>query len=158
MPLTSEYVCGLVDGEGSFTIYVVPDAVAEPRRRRAKVEPRFIVKLQECDRCVLELLQRFFGCGKIYRQADRRKNHRACYRFEVHSRRELSEVIIPFFQEHRLHMPSKQRDFELFADILKRLNLGDHANQSGLHEIRMLKARMHLGSPDAGNPRVRWGS
>ena len=68
--LTADYVVGLVDGEGSFAVHF-----NQSQRRRAKVEPRFCLKLRAEDRVVLDELCEFFGCGRVYIQPDRRPNH-----------------------------------------------------------------------------------
>ena len=154
--LTAEYVRGIVDGEGSFTVYVRDPHEVRVGNRRVKVEPKFILKLQEQDLPVLEGLQKFFECGKIYRQPDHRPNHQNCFRFEVFNRAELQEVIIPFFRDHLPQAPSKRHDFEVFAIIIELLSQKQHATSDGLEQIWKLKRQMHRGSPNAGNPLVRW--
>ena len=65
--LTAEYVRGIVDGEGSFTVYVRdPHEIAE-RKRRVKVEPKFILKLQARDLTILEELKSFSDAEKSIR-------------------------------------------------------------------------------------------
>ncbi len=154
--LHAEYIRGLVDGEGSFTVFVRDPHATKERRRRAKVEPRFIVKLQECDRPILEELVEFFRCGRIYLQKDHRANHATCFRYEVHARDDLRRVIIPFFREYPPQAPSKKRDFDLFVAILELLAQDVHATHDGLERIWTLKRRMHQGSRSAGNPLATW--
>lgn len=156
--LSADYICGLVDGEGSFTVYVVPRKIPENRQRRVKVEARFMLKLQGGDLSLLEVLHDYFRCGRIYFQRDRRENHVDCYRYEVYRRDDNTNVIIPFFLQYELRCPTKIRDFQIFATIVAKLNNEDHLTEAGLEEIRNLKDCMHRGSPDAGNPHVRWGS
>lgn len=154
MHITPDYIVGLVDGEGSFTAYV-RDEVASVNRR-ARVEPRFYVKLQAVDRPLLDALQRYFDCGNVYIQRDQRKNHSLCYRFEVHNRQQLRQVIVPFFQNHRLQSPSKQKDFKIFCQLMTMIEQNQHLTNKGLASIRAVKAKMHLGSSRAGNPQARW--
>src|SRR3989338_7363992 len=92
--LNKKYVLGLVDGEGSF------NARVNRQRRRAKVELKFSLKLRHQDKEVLDKLQKFFGCGKVYIQRDKRENHSLCYRFEVQNKKEIIEKIIPFFEKN----------------------------------------------------------
>ena len=47
--LTPDYVTGLVDGEGSFTAYILNTGLKKERKRRIKAEPRFYLKLIERD-------------------------------------------------------------------------------------------------------------
>jgi hypothetical protein len=149
--LTADYVVGLVDGEGSFAVHF-----NQSQRRRAKVEPRFCLKLRADDRPLLDELRDFFGCGKVYIQRDRRANHCLCYRFEVSNRLELFEKVIPFFRQHPLKSRSKQRDFALFEQVLSLLQNEAHRTADGLESMRHLAARMHRGSLDALDTLVQW--
>jgi hypothetical protein len=149
--LTADYVVGLVDGEGSFAVHF-----NQSQRRRAKVEPRFCLKLRAEDRPLLDELRDFFGCGKVYIQRDRRPNHSLCYRFEVSNRQELLETVIPFFQQHPLQSPSKRRDFALFQRLLLLVRQDTHRTDDGLESMRQLAAQLHRGSLDALDTLVQW--
>ena len=59
--LNPDYVVGLVDGEGSFTIYVRNPDAEKVVVRRVVVEPKFYIKLIERDKNILYALQDFFG-------------------------------------------------------------------------------------------------
>ncbi|MEK7193594.1 MAG: LAGLIDADG family homing endonuclease [Patescibacteria group bacterium] len=143
MHLTEEYIIGLTDGEGSFTAFVRNLDESNERIRRTRIEPRFYIKLVEEDKQVLDALKEFFGCGNVYFQRDRRKNHRDCYRFEVAGRKDLIEKIIPFFKKHPLQFPSKRRDFRIFCELLKGISEGKHLQEKGLRELYKLKQGMH---------------
>ena len=95
--INPNYIVGLVDGEGSFTVYVKDPDSSKKVKRRTKVEPRFFLKLNEKDKKVLYELRKFFGCGNVYFQKDNRPNHRDCYRYEVSNRKDLNKTVIPFF-------------------------------------------------------------
>lgn len=149
--LTADYVVGLVDGEGCFSVHL-----NRSQRRRAKVEPRFCLKLRAMDRPILDALREFFGCGKIYVQRDRRPNHGLCYRFEVNNRLDLREKIVPFFEQHPPRFPSKQMDFVLFRRVVELIAKEAHLTAEGLEMIEKLASRMHLGSLDALDALVQW--
>ena len=133
--MEKEYVLGLVDGEGSFNVRV------NRQRRRARVELRFSLKLRHQDKEMLDELQRFFGCGKVYIQNDRRANHSLCYRFEVQNKKEIIEKIIPFFEQNPPKIQSRKRDFELFKQIAG-LSKNDSVD---LKKIEELRSQMHWG-------------
>ena len=142
--ITSEYIVGLIDGEGSFTVYVRnPREQARDVTHRVKVEPRFYVKLIERDKQILYGLQKYFRCGNVYFQKDSRPHHQNCYRYEVTRREDLQNVIIPFFQRYPLQFPSKQNDFTIFCAIMDKIYAGDHLKQKGLYTIYKLKQKMH---------------
>ena len=133
--MEKEYVLGLVDGEGCFNVRV------NRQRRRARIELKFSLKLRHQDKKVLDELQRFFGCGKVYIQNDKRANHSLCYRFEVQNKKEIIEKIIPFFEQNSPRLPSRKRDFELFKQIVE-LTQEDFVD---LEKIEQLKNQMHWG-------------
>lgn len=141
--LSPDYIVGLVDGEGSFTVYVKDVDAREGVKRRARVEPKFYLKLIEKDKDTLYSLQKFFGCGSVYFQKDMRLNHQNCYRYEVYNRDELNGIIVPFFQKNNLKLSSKKKDFKIFCEIMEMINTGDHLKKSGLKKMFALKQTMH---------------
>lgn len=140
--LNPHYIRGLVDGEGSFTVYIL-GAKSGDRKRRVRAEAKFYLKLIEKDRDILYQLRDFFGCGSVYFQKDRRPNHQHCYRYEVSSRQDLSRKIIPFFRKHQLQLKSKRNDFEHFCVLVEMMETGDHLTEEGLVKMRGIKRRMH---------------
>lgn len=141
--LDPAYVVGLVDGEGSFTVYVRDPDVPRLAARRVVVEPKFYIKLIERDKDILYSLQEFFGCGSIYFQKDSRPNHQQCYRYEVFRWKDLETVIIPFFRKHTLKFVSKRHDFEMFCTMMSLLEKGTHKTDDGLRKLFELKQHMH---------------
>ena len=141
--LSNDYIVGLIDGEGSFTVYVRNPKDFSARKRRVKVEPRFYIKLVEKDKKILYQLKKFFGCGNVYFQKDNRRNHQQCYRYEVANRAHLEEVIIPFFRKHKLQFPSKQKDFNLFCLLVGMMRSGNHLTEKGQAKMYQLKQNMH---------------
>ena len=141
--LTADYIVGLVDGEGSFTVYVRNPKDFSPRKRRVKVEPRFYIKLVEKDKKILYALEKFFGCGNVYFQKDVRANHQQCYRYEVANRTHLEEIIIPFFRKNNLRFPSKQKDFKIFCSLMDMMRTGNHLTEKGQAKMYLLKQKMH---------------
>ncbi|MBU4298606.1 LAGLIDADG family homing endonuclease, partial [Patescibacteria group bacterium] len=138
--LKPDYIVGLVDGEGSFTAYI-KNPVLKNKKRRAKAEPRFYLKLIEKDKDILYRLKKFFGCGNVYFQKDKRKNHQDCYRYEVTNREDLEKIIIPFFKKYRLKLVSKRKDFEIFCKIMRKVSKGEHLTKLGLRSLYQLKQK-----------------
>lgn len=140
--LNPDYIIGLVDGEGSFTVYV-RDPLKISLTRRVQVEPKFYLKLIEKDKEILYLIKDFFGCGSVYFQKDTRPNHQNCYRYEVYNRNDLEKVIIPFFKKHKLKFFSKRNDFKMFCKLMEMIKNKDHLNEKGLRKMFELKQKMH---------------
>ena len=112
------------------------------------------MKLRHQDKEILDELQRFFKCGNVYIQRDKRKNHSLCYRFEVQNKKEIAEIIIPFFNENNPKTNSRKRDFELFKKIVELSN----EEPINFEKIQFLKNEMHWGSLNTGKPFVKWGT
>ena len=134
--LSQDYVIGLVDGEGSFTVF--------PRRvgKYQKVELHFYVKMRKDELPLLKKLKIFFKCGRISLQKDRRENHQDCYRFEVGNTKDLKEKVIPVFKG-RLESEKRKIDFNIFCKILRLVEKKQHLSPRGWKEIRKLKKKMH---------------
>ncbi len=143
LKLNPDYIVGLVDGEGSFTIYIRNIDKKTKVKRRVIVEPKFYIKLIEKDKDILDALQKFFGCGSVYFQKDTRPNHQNCYRYEVYNRNDLLKIIIPFFKKHKLKFNSKRKDFETFCILMGMIKEEVHLKESGLRKMFALKQTMH---------------
>lgn len=94
-----------------------------------QIFPEFIVTQGMKSLSSLRQIQNFFGCGKLYinRRHDNHKEH--LYRYCVRSRRDLTDIIIPFFVKHTLKT-AKQKDFLRFCRIIKKMNNGEHLRES----------------------------
>ena len=141
--LNPNYIVGLIDGEGSFTVYIRNPDDKKVAKRRVTAEPKFYVKLIEKDKRILFQLKKYFGCGNVYFQKDNRPNHHHCYRYEVTNLREITENIIPFFDQHPLQ-GNKAKDYALFKKIVKAVLNKEHQTKKGLERIRHLKEKMHI--------------
>jgi len=120
------YLSGYVDGEGCFTVSISP---RRTQRVGWEVRPSLSVS-QNGDRSeVLLLCQQYFGCGTL--RPDRSDK---TLKWEVRSLPVLLTRIIPHFVTYPL-LSGKQRDFEAFADICRRMSEGLHLQSSGLQDI-----------------------
>lgn len=144
--LSADYIIGLTDGEGSFTVHLHPPRkIGKYSTKHYRVECHYYVKLREDELPLLKKVKRFFNCGNIYFQKDKRTNHRNCYRFEISSLAKIIEVVIPFFQRYPLHSTNRRNDFNLFCrifEILKNKNRNSLTEEE-VEKIRKLKLRMH---------------
>lgn len=140
--LEVSYITGLIDGEGSFTVYV-NDGKNTERQRRTRIEPKFYIKLVEEDKDILYQLKQYFSCGNVYLQRDKRQNHKDCCRYEVTKREDLQKIIIPFFKTNPVKFATKQRDFKIFCEIMAAIEKNKHLTSSGLAELYRLKQKMH---------------
>lgn len=133
--LRPEYITGLVDGEGSFSISFNP-------RPKLKVgwetRPSFSLTQNYRSRDILYKLQEFFTCGSI--RFSKKDN---CWKFEVRSIDELINKIIPHFKNYPLQT-EKKHDFEKFEKIINLMIQQKHLEKEGLDEIFSLTNNMNI--------------
>lgn len=145
------YIVGLCDGEATFTISISKDNRERKTIRRLpqnvkrdifSVHPSFAISLNIKDKNLVYSLQSYFGVGKIKQDL----SHNAIT-FYVNSVKELTTVILPFFNKYQL-ITQKQADFLLFKSAIKLIKEGEHLKPQGLAKIVSIKASMNKGLSD----------
>jgi len=121
--LESQWIVGFVDGEGCFNLDV---HVKDDMTWGLQMQPEFTVVQHECDRQVLEALKAHFGCGSV--SVNRKDSTSTRLHYRVKSVEHLKDLIIPFFEKHKLKT-KKRVEFERFRDIVLKMHAGYH-NQS----------------------------
>jgi hypothetical protein len=105
------WISGFIDGEGCFSVAVNRCRVMQ---LGWQVRPEFVVTQGARSIGALEILEKYFDCGRVYRNA-RHDNHREdVYRWCVRRRSDLEARIVPFVRELPLRT-AKAQDFEMFA-------------------------------------------
>lgn len=140
--LSADYLVGLTDGEGCFYVHVRPRQSNSPQPR---VDTHFYIKLHEEEKGLLEKVKEKFGCGAVYVQKETRSNHSQCYRFEINAKRDIHNVVIPFFKKHPLQS-RKQKSFEIFKEIAQMVKRKEHKTPEGFKKILRLKSQMNIGA------------
>ena len=143
------WVIGFVDGEGCFSIGFIRQPNREGRkgyRTGYQVAHEFAVTQGAKSVSRLQELREFFGVGQVVinTRYDNHKEH--LYRYVVRKRKDLLEVIIPFFRQNLMHS-SKQRDFEKFAQCVELIESGHHLTRDGLIEIAEVAQTMNRQKP-----------
>ncbi len=103
----ANYLVGFVDGEGSFNISF---KVRKDYRNGIQVYPSFNISQKEED--ILIWIKNFLNCGTIRNRGD------GVYYYEVHSLKDLNDIVLPFFRKHKLRTKKKVA-FDIFSEIIK---------------------------------------
>jgi hypothetical protein len=82
-------------------------------------------------------LVKYLDCGHIYK-----KSSVAVIDYEVKKVSDLVDKILPFFRKYPL-LGSKKQNFEDFCKVVSIIKAGAHLTESGLEEIRAIKAGMN---------------
>ena len=138
-----QWIVGFTDGEGCFSVSIIKNSTT---KLGWQIFPEFVITQGEKSRSSLELIQNYFGCGKIYVNR-RRDNHKEnLCRYCVRSTREISKIIIPFFQKNKLRT-YKNKDFIKFVQILLKIRKGEHLKMAGMIKIARLIEQMNRKVP-----------
>jgi len=137
--ITADYIVGVVDGEGYFS--VSPRIRSVRGREVIQVDCVFGIDLQEKDRPILEAIQHYFQCGKMYFREDRRERFCNLWAYRVRTHTDLLGKIVPFFEHHPLHFPSKRESFKRFRSVLEIIARYEHQNPGGFHAIQEIVAQ-----------------
>ncbi len=135
--LDPRWIVGFVDGEGCFCVSVHHNPLCAPRTGGWQLHPVFQVSQHQRHRAVLEELLSFFACGRVRPKGP--KNSVSVY--AVDSLQALEGSIIPFFEQHPLVV--KQRDFRLFAEIVRSMRRKEHLRRAGFERLLRLAYAMN---------------
>lgn len=139
--LSPDYIVGLVDGEGYFSVTARIDT--SKTYRSLRVQMVFGIDLKEGDSAILHRVRNYFGCGTFSRKQDARPNFCNCIRYQVRDIAHIQEKIIPFFTKHILQIESKRTSFERFCEIADMFRRKLHLRDSGFKKIQILARQLH---------------
>lgn len=153
------WIIGFVDGEGCFSLGFVKqsDKKEENRTRRGyktgyQIFHEFAITQGESSKLVLDKIQKFFGVGNVYINTRYDNHNEHLYRYVVRKRKDLLEVVIPFFKENQLRTTKKQ-NFEKFANCVELISKDTHLEKKGL--IRIAKIADTMNRKKAGKNLAR---
>ena len=138
--LTPDYIVGLVDGEGYFSV----TARLYNYRNYSSYEVKMIfgIDIKESDGDILKQVQKYFGCGYLNRKVDKRENFSPQIMYQVRKHQDVLEKIIPFFQKHPLRIASKQKRFKYFVKIGEIVARREYRKPKGFKKVQELVAKM----------------
>ena len=134
--LDPDWVAGFVDGEGCFSVSVHRNNFMH-RHVGWQIQTAFHVYQHSDHRDVLESLRSHFGCGYVRPKGPQS----SVLTYSVSTLWELDEIVVPFFNAHRLWV--KDRDFRLFADIVRGMRRKEHLTGEGFERIVRMAYRMN---------------
>ncbi|MDE1919763.1 MAG: LAGLIDADG family homing endonuclease [Patescibacteria group bacterium] len=138
---TPDYVVGLIDGEGYFSVTVSRDFSKTYKSLRMRLI--FGVKLKEDDGEILHRLKQFFNCGSLHRRIDERPTFSNCLEYQVRRYEDIKTTIIPFFRKHPLLFKSKRHAFERFVELAACFEAGEHLSDQGFEKMKVLAREVH---------------
>ena len=136
LELDPNWVVGFVDGEGCFSVSVHRNLNVR-RTGGWQLHPVFHVYQHRKYRAVLEEFINVFGCGKVRPKGP----YSSVLTYAVDSLRDLEAAVLPFFERHPLVI--KDRDFRIFAGIVRAMIRKEHFDAGGFNRLVRLAYSMN---------------
>ncbi len=134
--LDANWIVGFVDGEGCFHISINKI----PKMSLGwQVLPEFRIVQHEKDEDTLRKIKHYFGFGDV--KVNRTDHYGTRKEFRVRGIENLNKLIT-FFRKYKLNT-SKRRDFEIFSQVIQKMNNKKHLTKEGLDNIAQLVSRMN---------------
>ena len=140
--LTPDYIVGLADGEGYFSVSAYVDHSQGWNCHNVKMV--FGIDLNIIDGRILYDLKEYLGCGSVRLKKDKRERFSDQLQFQVRDMKSLTEIIIPFFEKHSLKLPKKQKTFGKFIEMAKMKLAKEHIGEKGFLKAQYLARQLHL--------------
>ena len=131
--LNADWIVGFVDGEGCFHIGISKHPEVS---FGYQILPELTVVQHKRDLNLLHQLRSAMNCGVV------RQNHGDRYCWRVRNLKNLTEVIVPFFEEHSLRS-KKAVEFYKFAKVVRLMEKGAHLTETGFNRICQIAAKMN---------------
>ena len=104
-----------------------------------QVLPEFRIVQHEKDEELLHKIKNYFGFGEV--KINRQDFHGTRKEFRVRGLENLNKIV-KFFKQNSLKT-SKEKDFELFSEVILLMNNKEHLKKDGLDKIAKLISEMN---------------
>ena len=134
------FITGIFDAESSFLIAMLNN----PRYKTGwNVQARVQLKMHEKDRSLVLKIQEYFGGIGLVSNP----NNNSTVEFRVHALKDITNVIIPHFDNYPL-LTKKYSDYVLFKNVINLMLEKQHTNLKGIQKIINTRASMNWGLSD----------
>ncbi len=135
----ASWIVGFTDGEGCFSISIIKNSTT---KAGIQIFPEFVITQGEKSLQALKKIEKYFKCGKIFTNRRHDNHNENLCRYCVRRIDDLINVIIPFFEQHKLQT-LKQKDFISFKKVVKMMVSKKHLSNSGLNKIKVIISTMN---------------
>lgn len=136
--LNPNYICGFIDGEGSFSVSI---GRHKTLKRGLEVRPEFEIELRADDREILERLCKTIGCGKIYDCSYERYGWHPHVKYKITSTKDMENYLFPFLDRYQLQA-KKAQSYKIFREIVLMVRKKLHLKDYGFGKIILLRDKL----------------
>lgn len=133
------WILGFTDGEGCFSVSFIRNKTT---KTGWQIFPEFVITQGAKSLPALEIINDYFGCGKIFinKRYDNHREH--LYRYCVRSIVDLEKTVVPFFRKNVLKT-YKNNDFQIFSEVISVMSKRDHLEEKWMRKIARLVEQMN---------------
>jgi len=135
--LSPEWIVGFIDGEGCFHVGI---SKHEDLRSGFQILPELTVVQHERDIDLLYELRSWMNCGVV------RRNHGDRFCWRVRKLKNLSDIILPFFERYPLRS-KKAVEYLKFRKVVIMMQKEEHLSEKGFQEILKIASEMNRCQP-----------
>ena len=128
------FITGFVEGEGSFNV-----SLRKKSDYKVKWQIVLSFNVSQKDPSVLFIIKKELGCGIIKTRKD------GLHSLDTTNSQEIVEKVIPYFIKYPLLSKSKINNFNIFCEISKLVERGEHRDLKGLEKILLLREKLNEG-------------
>jgi len=128
------FIAGFVEGEGSFNV-----SLRKKSDYKVKWQIVLSFNVSQKDPSVLFIIKKELGCGIIKTRKD------GLHSLDITNAEDLVEKVIPYFIKYSLLSKSKINNFNIFCEISKLVERGEHRDLKGLEKILLLREKLNEG-------------
>jgi hypothetical protein len=131
--LSPDWIVGFIDGEGCFHVGI---SRHDDLRSGYQILPELSVVQHQRDIDLLYELRSVMKCGVV------RRNHGDRFCWRVRSLKNLTEIVVPFFETYPLKS-KKEIEFLRFRDVVMLMQKGEHLTEDGFSKIVKIASEMN---------------
>lgn len=139
--LSPDYIVGLVDGEGYFSVTAAMEHYKTYSAHRVRLV--FGIELNDTDGQILYNIRDWFQCGRVRLRKVKKENWSNRLEYQVRDMVSIREKIIPFFKKYSLKLPKRQKTFAKFVEIADMTEQGTHLSESGFQQLAQIANGLH---------------
>lgn len=129
-----QWLAGFASAEGCFFIGINKSSTT---KTKVNIQLEFQLTQHIRDEFLIKSLVEYWNCGSAHQSNN-------VFRYRVSKFRDLSEKIIPFFEEHPI-VGIKSKDFKDFCTVVDMMKEKKHLSFEAIEQIRIIKSGTNTG-------------
>ena len=138
--LNPHYVCGFIDGEGSFSVSI---GKHQTLKRGFEVRPEFEIELRKDDQEILERLLITIGAGRIYDCSYDRYGWYPHVKYKISNIKDMKDFLFPFLDRYPLQA-KKAKSYRIFRKIILMCADKLHLTDRGFAKVVRLRDQLRM--------------